>query len=847
MRCVLVSHFHWDREWYRTFEAYRARLVDAIDRVLDLLATDLGYRFVLDGQAVLLDDYLAVRPHRREEIARSLRDGRLAAGPWYVQPDSLLPSGESHIRNLLLGRRIVSAFGPASNVGYVPDSFGHPAQFPQLLNGFGMTSFIYWRGNGNEGDELGSRYRWIATDGSRVYATRLTEGYFNAACLPADVEEAARRLAEVAARLGDADGPVLLMNGFDHMLPDSHTGAVADALARITGSTVERGLLSDAVPDLPESAPTFRGELVGARYANLLAGVWSTRMPIKLRNRRCETLLDGWAEPWAAFGAILGTPDEQPALRSAWQTLLQNHAHDSICGCSIDAVADRVLARFAEVEGLTDSTVTRVLERIAGLGTERRAPWTDEPAIAVFNPSPHPRSDVVRVPLDPYPAMRLSVGVPEFAPLVLSSCERLGYTIDGRPVDVLASGDPVRVRWLDIQQPLDVAFVARDVPGFGYRRYRLKRGDHVQDRVDDGREIESDDLHVALTDAGTLSVRFGSHEYRGLLAIEDRGDRGDTYDFDPIDNDPGARLDSLICRRVRHPSGIQRLCVERVFSVPRALTDDRAQRTPERIQMTLATEVRIAPGVRRLDLTIRLDNTAVDHRVRLLFPTGRAVEWFSASSTFDAVARSTARHDDSRWVHPAPSTFAHQGWVSANGLMVAAPGLPEAEVTPDGVIAITLLRAVGWLARFDLRSRPIPAGPPMRADGAQMQEAIEAHLSLLAGDDPVDARDAELGLRGVIAGDATLLAEAASLLTITPRELVLSALKPAEDGDGMVVRVLNPTDHPLTADVELGFAVGSARAVRLDESSIAHAVTLDGQRVRFDVPAHALRSVRLTR
>ena len=109
MSVFLISHFHWDREWYRTFEAYRGRLVDAIDRVLDLVAEDPDARFVLDGQAILLEDYLLVRPDRRAELAQGLARGRLAAGPWYVQPDVLLPSGESLVRNLLIGRAVASA------------------------------------------------------------------------------------------------------------------------------------------------------------------------------------------------------------------------------------------------------------------------------------------------------------------------------------------------------------------------------------------------------------------------------------------------------------------------------------------------------------------------------------------------------------------------------------------------------------------------------------------------------------------------------------------------------------------------------------------------------------------
>ena len=56
---LIVSHTHWDREWYRTFEAFRARLVDTVDRVLDLLDEDPGWAFLLDGQAIVVEDYLA--------------------------------------------------------------------------------------------------------------------------------------------------------------------------------------------------------------------------------------------------------------------------------------------------------------------------------------------------------------------------------------------------------------------------------------------------------------------------------------------------------------------------------------------------------------------------------------------------------------------------------------------------------------------------------------------------------------------------------------------------------------------------------------------------------------------
>ncbi len=843
--CIIVSHFHWDREWYRTFEAYRARLADAVDRVLELLDADPAYRFLLDGQTVVLEDYLAVRPQRRAALEAALHAGRLATGPWYVQPDSLLPSGEALVRNLLRGAGMARAFGSASRVAYVPDSFGHPAQFPQIFAGFGLDTFVYWRGNGNEIDTLGRVWRWRAPDGTAVQALLLREGYFNAACLPADVDRAAAGLAALLARSASDGHPRLLMNGFDHMLPDGHVGAVADALADLVAMPVGRGLLDDAAPDPAATLPEYQGPLVGGRLANLLPGVWSTRMPIKLANRRCEALLEGWVEPWAVFAAALGAGDERAALQLAWKRVLHNQAHDSLCGCSVDAVAAQVMGRYESAEQLGLETLARLLERLAGHDVERRTPDVIEHVVAVFNPSPYPRTDVVRVALDPYPALRLPVGEPEFPRFTLASLEAPGFAVDGRPARVSVSDDPRRARWLPILSPLDIEFVAADVPAFGCRRFTLTRTERPEEAADDEREIAVGAIGVRVADDGTLEVRFGERVYTGLAGVEDHGDGGDSYDFDPVAGDPGARLAAVTWRRFIHPAGFQRLEIARVFDVPTAVHDDREQRMAEGVPLRLVTEVSLAPGVPRVDLTVRLHNMARDHRLRLRFPTGGPPDGCLAATTFDIAPPALAPAGAADWLHVAPTTFPHQGWVAANGLMVAAPGLPEAEIDADGVIAITLLRAVGWLARFGLRSRPHPAGPVMALESGQELGPFEARLALFAGADPTAARDAELGLRGVIAGDAAPLAGDRPLLALDPTGVVLSALKPAEDGDGCILRLLNPSDTARPAVVHCGLPLAAADSVRLDESPDGGPVDVAGNCLRLQVGPHALRSLRL--
>jgi alpha-mannosidase len=133
----VVAHTHWDREWYHPAPRFQQRLVALVDELIDQPPA-AGESFLLDGQAVVVDDYLAVRPERAPELGALLGQGRLEAGPWYVLADELIPGGEALVRNLLAGRDLLQRLGAsAPPVLYCPDSFGHPAALPDLASGFG--------------------------------------------------------------------------------------------------------------------------------------------------------------------------------------------------------------------------------------------------------------------------------------------------------------------------------------------------------------------------------------------------------------------------------------------------------------------------------------------------------------------------------------------------------------------------------------------------------------------------------------------------------------------------------------------------------------------------------------
>ncbi|MHB8452630.1 MAG: glycoside hydrolase family 38 N-terminal domain-containing protein, partial [Mycobacteriales bacterium] len=824
---------------------------------LELLDADPGFAFLLDGQSIVVEDYLAIRPHRQADLARHCAAGRVAVGPWWVQPDSFLPSGETHVRNLLEGRRVARLVGTPSKVAYLPDSFGHPAQFPQLFAGFGLAPFVYWRGHGNELADLPVSWSWVAPDGTAVAAHHLRRGYFNASSLrDLSPAEAAAYLSAAADQAGeDLRAPRLLMNGVDHMLPDPNTAQAASALAAaLPGATVRRGLL-DALLPAPDPAilPSFQGELRGGRAANLLPGVWSARLPLKLAARECEALLTGWAEPWAAVAKLLGDlPDERPALRLAWRSLLENTAHDSIGGCSVDGVHARMTARFSDSQGLASQTTARLLERLCGQPIERWSEYDGGFDIAAVNPAPRPcAAAVVTLPLEGYPIFNRGKGERYLDPLVAAGFAPRGWLVEGAPARLVPATGPDRMQVLtNGHQPYDLEFVVTDLPPLGWRRLRVTPADVPGDTVDAGTDIAAGPVRVSAAADGTLAVRFGGAEHAGLFGLEDTADAGDSYDADVLPDGDRIRTVSVQVVRRRHASGVAHLEVTRVLSVPAALAEpDRSKRTAECVEVTVTLDARVAPGVPRVDVDVRVDNTARDHRLRLLFPLGaREVR---AATTFDTAVRDASVPDATGWRHPAPVTFPHQGWISGAGLTVVAPGLPEAQLLADGTLAVTLLRSVGWLSRAGLGTRPEPAGPAIPVEGAQCLGRLAARISLLPTEDGTDpsaaALAAELGVRAVQAGPAPTLPPGVAALEVEPAWLVLSAFKPAEDGGGAVLRLANPTPEPVRARIRLGIPVTRVERIRLDEQPIPGGGmgAPEGGVVQCDVPAHALVSLLL--
>lgn len=407
---IVISHTHWDRAWYLPFQAFRLRLVRTVDQVLNLLESDQSYKcYTLDGQVVVLEDYLEIRPENQSRIQRLIEAERLFVGPWYSLPDLFIPGEESIVRNLQLGLRISQNLGSKDHVGYVPDPFGHPAQLPQILKKLDIHSFIFMRGRPQHLQKE-NLFKWVAPDDTTIDAFYLQHGYFAFSAIGHNdifgrfqdenwsIDTAKERLRSLLEKSGDQLPVDCFPNGGDHMPPQKNLTNILKQLNE-TNDKIElhHGSYQDFIQHVKSkhkvSLTTYQGDLIGNAEHPLLRNVLSARMDLKHLNYKCETYLVRYIEPLISLMDVEGVVDAttyQPFLEKAWKMLLKNHAHDDICGCSHDEVHRNNKSQFEEVLQLADSMITEILEGFTLLLEDYPLDSKESAFFFLFNPHPTP-------------------------------------------------------------------------------------------------------------------------------------------------------------------------------------------------------------------------------------------------------------------------------------------------------------------------------------------------------------------------------------------------------------------------------------------------------------------------
>ncbi len=771
----IVAHTHWDREWHEPFVSFRRKLVRVVDQLLDVLEHDPDFtHFLLDGQMAVVDDVLEIRPEHRPRIAALVAAGRLSVGPWYTLPDEFLVSGETLVRNLQLGLERAEAFGGAMEIGYLPDMFGHIAQMPQILRQLGFEHTVVWRGVPLAVDR--TAFCWEALDGSVVRTEYLPQGYGNGAELPEEPDALLGRLADVEqeqfALLGD--GALLWMNGSDHRAVQPALPRVVAAANRLTDRyALTIGSLAAHLATAPtEWLPVWKGELRSGARANLLMGVASNRLDVRQAVARAERELERLAEP---LSALFVPAERWPTvwLEQAWLDVIRNAAHDSVCACSVDDVADAVLARYADASGVARDITTDAL-RFVGAQQSVTGP-------VVVNPSARDRSGLVELQvaggeaplgtqlLEVRPGRRLLLEA-EATSAVATLVEMVSWMSHLRTASYASAADgavelvlrvddsgeepatrasvraallarvddrpntPVRA-WVEEAPSVSVLAFAPHVPGFGWRAWAP--GVVGVDPVTVIGHSVGNGLVTGALDAATGTFSIDGRPGFGRLV--DGGDAGDTYNWCPprrdavVDRAVDAKVEVLEAGPLR-----ARLRLVATYQWPARLDPDGSRRAGL-VDVEVATTVELRAGERAVRVAVELDNRAEDHRLRAHFALPEPAICSRAECAFGVVERGLVAEGGP--TEMGLPTFPARRFVQAGGLTVVHAGTPEYELVDlrNGrahELALTLLRATGYLSRAPMATRPLPAGPVIPVAGAQVPGRHSVQYAVAVG--PVD-------------------------------------------------------------------------------------------------------------
>ncbi|TLS53920.1 hypothetical protein FE782_00765 [Paenibacillus antri] len=846
-----ISHTHWDREWYLTFEQFRYRLAHLIDNLLDLLDRESDFKyFHLDGQTIVLEDYYALRPERRERLEQYIRSGRILVGPWYQQNDLFLTSGESTVRNLMEGIRTSRALGGEMKVGYLPDHFGLAGQMPQLFRQAGIDNCIFGRGLDIESHES-PFVKWRSPDGSEVAGMLLYYWYNSAQRLPND--EAILRLVFEGLREREEkinpSGHYAMMNGVDHLEAQYDLPEVLEKLRKMYGEEAE--FVHDTLPNYaaavkaymeslpPEQVEVVHGELRECFEYSILAGTLSSRVYLKQANLRCHDLLEKWVEPLSAWTELLDLDEyDAGAIDYLWRAYMECHPHDSICGCSQDAVHDHMMDRFRRVEELSGEVLDRKLNILSSAVSAEGCDAADH-LLFVMNTSQLASGGTIRTNVDFLAEDEVSTFAIEDpdgreVPYRIVSAERLRRQVLS-PINLPGVIDVHRyvVEW----KPC--------VPALGYAAYRLRpnaTGRVVIDRPLPARPtLENERLLVEVRPDGTFDVTEKSTGavLRGQGRFQDAGDRGDLYVFGQVPGESALVWSGPVEYMRRTKNELYEECVYRFdWALPVSLSPDLESRSAGRVVCSFEVTLRLDRDASEISMRIDVCNRAKDHRIRVLFPTNGTSEVVLAGGQFDVAER--AWNEGAGWKRDANSQpFWKWFATSANGIGTAvfAKGLHEYEMIDVGTVAsVTLLRCVetihlrepipmqedrqpkgqclgSWT--FELAVRPFVPGEV--APATLYREAERFHQGLMTKQRPIAESRwkrgrpwVQDGMNGGVFPDRDpnagkpRLARRGSFMRLEG-DALLSAVKRAADGRDVVVRMYNVGRRE--TDVTIGFPV----------------------------------------
>ena len=883
----IISNTHWDREWRYPFQRNRQMLVDMIDKVLEILEANPDYRaFHLDSQSIVIKDYLEIKPHKENLIKKFVSDKRLFIGPWYVLPEQFQVGGENLIRNLLIGHKISKNYGRVSKIGYSPFSWGQISQLPQIYKEFGIELIMFYRGV-NSLESPKAEFLWIGADGTEAIASRFStmprynfyfyiyrpvvhneffsdieykwsrggvpfhfadkslvdEDYFIVDPLDEYYPENIKKQVEtiINDQIDDFTTPhIIWMEGHDSSGPNEKTVQIIKDIKKIFPNlNVIHSTLEDYAKALFESVDVYSlkkvyGERRSAQFdkrsGNLYGYTTSARMYLKQKNFEAEKWIQFYAEPFNIFSALIGRDIKDNYIDLAWNLIVQNSAHDSIGGCSLDGVHEDMMSRYKQAIEISKGVYERAVKHIVKNLSLNSLKFSDQSNLflTVFNPTQFTRSEIIECFVD----------VPkEFDKGSIEIFDAHGNNI---PVQIksVQSVQPVLEQMIDRPMYFDMiryhcVVDVKNIPGFGYKSLSAipVKMSKVKDKISNvellkKNIIENDFLKVIINSNGTFNLfdKVNKKEFKTLGYFYDEGEAGHAWVNIPTKPILTTLKSKPRIKILEKNSLSASISIKHKLKVAANIAE-RKKKNPKTKIIEVELILTLRHSSKNLELKIEVDNQAESHRLRIMFPTGLNAKHHFAEGQFDVVKRDIKRIDSKEWIEQPMYDYPLHHFIDVNdnknGLAVIVDGLKEYEVKDDKqrTVAVTLLRG------FEYIIQPSSKQDYTFQKGSQCLGKSSYRLALYPhrgdwqiGEVYKEALNFNNPLSVVQNGKSNgSLPIENSFIRIYPDDLIFSALKKSEDENGFVLRIYNPTDKDVEGRIELYNSVTKVEQVTLEE------------------------------
>lgn len=868
----VIPHSHWDREWYFTTSRSKVYLMKDLGDVLNTLENDPEFKyFMVDAQGSLLDDYIKWRPQDKERISKLVNDGRLVIGPWYTQTDQLVISGESIVRNMYYGMKRCESFGKYMNVGYVPDSFGQSGNMPQIYRQFGIEDTLFWRGVSDDMVKH-TDYNWRGDDGSVVFTTQIPFGYYIGGNIPEEPEEneefwQKECLEKAGGR--SATRHIYFPNGFDQ-------APVRTNLPQLVKERNEKdpeneyviSCIEDYIKDVKSENPELeevQGELVIAKHMRIHKSIFSSRSDLKVMNTQIQNYVTNVMEPLLTISYNLGNEYPHEAVAEIWKLLFENAAHDSIGSCISDTANEDVYVRYKQARDIAVNLV-ELHSRLIATNVKNDADMT----FTAINTLPQKRKDTVIV--------KTYVPGGKFA-IIDEKGNDVDYTIiKSRDLtDYVLSQtimlDPSRKFYVP-DQVLEVtmAIKANDVPALGYVQYSIDTQKDSHKETADKKVLENKYYTIEVEENGSLTIvdKANNVTYKNQGILVENGDDGDSFNYSPPRKDMEVFSNESKCTVKISGSDIYDQAEIHFDMVVPADLDERAE---GKVSVTMLVDMTVAlrKDSKVIDFNVKVDNKGLSHRLCVLFDSQIVSAFNYADQQFGLIKRpnyyekemklymesmnnktekkagiqelANWANDQSTWQEPPISIEPTQSYVSLTdgktGIAVIPQGVREYEVLDDSKIRLTLFRTYGFVGKENLIYRPGRASGEriIETPAAQLLKEMEFNFGFTSyagdiNDSDIDTLAKQYNtnlevytyaefLNGrLIFSQREIEGQNAKIHSLfeTEGNLVVSAVKKAEEDDGYIIRLYNGKDHKdLDDKIKFNFDIKEAYYTNLKE------------------------------